>query len=325
MVIIHNDRGYNIGFVLREALDHEIPLQANGVGGRGHKIRYVTTLSDNGSKIRSILESKIEAEKYASYQCLLHIRGHRLSQLAEILTTEFQFDRKKLTVYLKKHEDVSVCRLVRKLYETFKMRIKVIEVDCFEEFQQTLLTYLETSRLEVSFEELLATSPTLTDKGEVFLQFKNSQNSLKETKPSPPTAQPHNLASSRMGPPAAPPSNHHRQLGSRHTPHPYPVFTLPHPVTQYQMSAYPQYSHHAAPALPTANYVHRVPQYPSQYYDPRAHMILMNHHTPLVHLPPPLSEHLSHVSRNNSFPFPRTQHPPQHPLPGGRGSNHEYY
>jgi hypothetical protein len=325
MVIIHNDRGYNIGFVLREALDHEIPLQANGVGGRGHKIRYVTTLSDNGSKIRSILESKIEAEKYASYQCLLHIRGHRLSQLAEILTTEFQFDRKKLTVYLKKHEDVSVCRLVRKLYETFKMRIKVIEVDCFEEFQQTLLTYLETSRLEVSFEELLATSPTLTDKGEVFLQFKNSQNSLKETKPSPPTAQPHNLASSRMGPPAAPPSNHHRQLGSRHTPHSYPVFTLPHPVTQYQMSAYPQYSHHAAPALPTANYVHRVPQYPSQYYDPRAHMILMNHHTPLVHLPPPLSEHLSHVSRNNSFPFPRTQHPPQHPLPGGRGSNHEYY
>jgi hypothetical protein len=334
MVIIHNDRGYNIGFVVREALDHEIPFQVTG-GGKGKKIRYLTTLSDNGSKIRSVLESKIEAEKFALYQCLLHIRGHRLSQLAEILTAEFQFDRKKLTVYLKKHEEVSVCRLVRKLYETFKMRVKVIEVDCLETFQQSLLVYLETSGLGVSFEELLATSPSLTEKGELFLQFKsNPQSILREIKPSPePSAQ--QPCISLTIPPAStdskgrpsPPMNHLRQPAAPYHSS-YPVFTHPHLVgSPYPITAYPpQYFHNQhPPSFP--NYVPRMPlpQYAAplpQYYDPhpRTHMVLMNNHTPLVHLAPTISGHHhpnpSHGSGNRARSFPSHHYPPHDLLRG---------
>ena len=41
----------------------------------------------------------------------------------EIVSVEFQADRKKLTVYYKKYADVSLCKLIRKLHTAFKMRI----------------------------------------------------------------------------------------------------------------------------------------------------------------------------------------------------------
>lgn len=178
MVIIHNDRGYNIGFVSKEIHNPDVSLLEDA-NGMKKKMMFLTTLPDHGSKIRSILESKIEAEKFASYQCLIHTKGHRLSQFAEILTTDFQFDRKKLTVYVKRDEKLlSVCRLVRKLYETFKMRIKVIEIDSIEIFQQRLSTYLQKCQLEVSLEDLMETTLTLSEKGAIFLQSKLNPSSL---------------------------------------------------------------------------------------------------------------------------------------------------
>jgi hypothetical protein len=271
MVIIHNDRGYNIGFVCQEVMNPDLSSLEDGTK---KKMMFLTTLPDRGSKIRSILESKIDAEKFASYQCLVHTKGHRLSQFAEILTTDFQFDRKKLTVYVKKDEKlVSVCRLVRKLYETFKMRIKVIEIDSIDVFQQRLSTYLQKSQLEVSFEDLMETTLTLTEKGAVFLQSKLNPSSLigkKIVSESPrsksftkghPYLQPYQMS---------PSSGYDEQIHSAAAAglySPYPMYAPQyHTSPQHSMGApYPQYYHPLF--IPNYNCVYSRPPVSGSQYD----------------------------------------------------------
>jgi hypothetical protein len=247
MVIIHNDRGYNIGFVCHEVLNPDLSSLEDGTK---KKMMFLTTLPDRGSKIRSILESKVEAEKFASYQCLVHTKGHRLSQFAEILTTDFQFDRKKLTVYVKKDEKlVSVCRLVRKLYETFKMRIKVIEIDSIETFQQRLSCYLEKSQLNVSFEDLMETTLTLSDKGAVFLQSKMNPSSIIGKKSESPRSiskfsKGQSSYSSMQQYQMSAAYDEQQMLNSGAVYSPYPVYAHQYPTSpQHSMAGYPQYYH----------------------------------------------------------------------------------
>jgi hypothetical protein len=140
MVTVQCERGYNIGFVTAEVFpdpDH-VPEK-----------RILAKLIDEDNTIKEMLQFKITAEKNALVQCRLHCKGHRLGSFADAIAAEFQFDRKKLTVYLKKYEDVSVCRLVRKLYDTYKMRIKVLEVDDPEAMKEMTKKYLDLSKLSV--------------------------------------------------------------------------------------------------------------------------------------------------------------------------------
>jgi hypothetical protein len=140
MVTVQCERGYNIGFVDGEALsDPENPPPK----------RILAKLMDEDNTLKEMLKLKIIAEKSALAQCRLHCKGHRLESFADSIAAEFQFDRKKLTVYLKKYEDVSVCRLVRKLYDTFKIRIKVLEVDDPEAMKELTKKYLDLSKLNV--------------------------------------------------------------------------------------------------------------------------------------------------------------------------------
>lgn len=155
MVIVNCDRGYNVGFIDRQvdeipASDPEEPLKPKKV---------LNQIKDEDQTIRNMLRSKISAENYALTQCKSHARGRRLAIFSDIIATEFQFDRKKLMVYIKKYEDVSVCRLVRKLYETFKMRIKVYEVEDPQVLYEMALKYHELAKLNLPFSDIFNFDP----------------------------------------------------------------------------------------------------------------------------------------------------------------------
>jgi hypothetical protein len=171
MVTVQCERGYNIGFVDGESLsDPENPPQK----------RILAKLLDEDNTIKDMLKFKIIAEKNALVQCRLHCKGHRLGSFADSIAAEFQFDRKKLTVYLKKYEDVSVCRLVRKLYDTYKMRIKVLEVDDPETMKELTKKYLDLSTLNIPLSDAFNFDPATS-----VLSSKNQGKQNKSEKQTP--------------------------------------------------------------------------------------------------------------------------------------------
>jgi hypothetical protein len=171
MVTVQCERGYNIGFVDGESLsDPENPPQK----------RILAKLMDEDNTIKDMLKFKIIAEKNALSQCRLHCKGHRLGSFADSIAAEFQFDRKKLTVYLKKYEDVSVCRLVRKLYDTYKMRIKVLEVDDPETMKDLTKKYLDLSKLNIPLSDAFNFDPATS-----VLSSKNQGKQNKSEKQTP--------------------------------------------------------------------------------------------------------------------------------------------
>jgi hypothetical protein len=150
IVTVQCERGYNIGYVDGEALpDPDNPPQK----------RILAKLVDEDDTIKDLLKLKIVDEKNALAQCRLDCQGHRLASFADSIAAEFQFDRKKLTIYLKKYEDVSVCRLVRKLYDHYQIRIKVLEVDDPETMKDLTKKYLELSNLQVPLSDAFNFDP----------------------------------------------------------------------------------------------------------------------------------------------------------------------
>jgi hypothetical protein len=214
MVIVHCDRGYNIGFVNRELDSQELFQLSNG---QYKPKKILSELPHEDNKICEMLLSKITSENHALEECWAHCQGRRIGALTDILGAEFQFDRKKLTIFIKFYQNVSVCRLVRKLYDTFKMRVKVLEVDSVDVMEQRAKRYLELSKLNVPLMELFDRS--------VFV-------------PKPlPLPTPETAASSYSPPPsavpalAAPVQNKSKQSSTqckkKNTPHQmYPVVTV---------------------------------------------------------------------------------------------------
>ena len=155
LVIVSCERGYNVGFI-----DQEIDInsfQNNGDKEEGdHFIskKILNHVSDEDQTIRNLLKEKIAAENYALAQCKMHVKGRKLAIYSDIISTEFQFDRKKLIVYLKKYQEISVCRLVRYLYETFQVRIKVLEVEDANVLYDMAQKYHEISKLNLPFSDI---------------------------------------------------------------------------------------------------------------------------------------------------------------------------
>jgi hypothetical protein len=116
--------------------------------------RILSQLSDEDDTIRDMLRSKISYENYALEQCKLHCHGKKLGIFSEIISTEFQFDRKKLFIYMKKYTEVSVCTLVRRLYDLFKMQIKILEVDNANIVHDLVLKYHDLSQLHLSLGDI---------------------------------------------------------------------------------------------------------------------------------------------------------------------------
>lgn len=152
MVSVPCERGYTIGFVAREVYEDEVMNRFATTNWKPKKIH--THLFDEDNSIKQTLKTKIDTENFALSHCKVLMRGHRSGSLAEVLGTEFQYDNKRLTVYLKKFEDLSVCRLVRKLNEKFRTRISVVEVDSIHEMQERALRYLTLSQLDLTIDRL---------------------------------------------------------------------------------------------------------------------------------------------------------------------------
>jgi hypothetical protein len=167
MVTVYCDRGFTIGFISKEIFYDELQLKlqssssSSGPGGSCSQLlkikRIHSHLKDENKTIYKTLKEKINIEKFALSQCKILMRGHRLGVLAEAIATEFQYDNKRLTIYLNKQEDVSVCRLVRKLYEKFKTRIKVLEVEKPEILRDNAMKYLKLSKIDLDFDEIFQT------------------------------------------------------------------------------------------------------------------------------------------------------------------------
>jgi hypothetical protein len=115
----------------------------------------LSKITENLSEIKEMIKSKINAENAALAKCREFCSGRRIGLYVETISTEFQFDRKKLTIFIKKTGEVSVCKLVRKLYDAFKMRISVEEVPSMECVKETIQKYLDLSQLGVPVEEVL--------------------------------------------------------------------------------------------------------------------------------------------------------------------------
>jgi hypothetical protein len=109
-----------------------------------------------------MLKSKISAENAALSRCREFCSGRRISLYVETISTEFQFDRKKLTIYLKRSGEISVCKLVRKLYDAFKMRISVEEVSAIEPMKEMIGKYLDLAQLDLSVMEVLNYQPMVS-------------------------------------------------------------------------------------------------------------------------------------------------------------------
>lgn len=173
MVLVQSDQGVDIGFVVGERTINQLPDTNNDGTAYTPKIILPQHLIDTDETLNDLLQKKIVAENYALAQCKIQMNGHRLGENAEAFVTEIQFDRKKLTVYMKKYHNVSVCRLVRRLFERFKMRIKVLEVESVDILHERVWRYLHLSKLNIPFHEFFR--PTLEENSCSFLLDKIPQ------------------------------------------------------------------------------------------------------------------------------------------------------
>lgn len=107
-----------------------------------------------------------------------------VTHLLNVIGTEFQFDRKRLTVYYQKlHPDASLCKLIRRLFATFKMRIWMenisIDTECenlnnmLSLFQPNVKRFLELTSLPLKQDDVYLFVPGLK---ESWSQYENNRD-----------------------------------------------------------------------------------------------------------------------------------------------------
>jgi hypothetical protein len=108
-----------------------------------------------------MLQDKVIAQNQALEICRNKCVELLISSQIEVIATEFQFDRKKLTLYYKKHSDVSVCKLIRKLYNIFKMRIWMEPIDVElsnDSFGNITMKFLSLGQITIPAQEKSVTN-----------------------------------------------------------------------------------------------------------------------------------------------------------------------
>jgi hypothetical protein len=156
--------------------------------------KILSKLKDGDETIHNLLLTKVTNERHALAKCHSLLRGFSstastsssssssLSDSSiEIFAIEIQFDQKKLFLYLlppapspctslcssTSHRRQEISHFVGKLFEIFKMKIKIIEVENEETVRDSARRYLTLSKLPVSLVDLLpppapSPAPTLT-------------------------------------------------------------------------------------------------------------------------------------------------------------------
>jgi hypothetical protein len=157
-VAVQCGKGYNVGAVsCAIPSDVEVPLKES----TKHQ-KILNKLSEDKAAIEQMLRNKVLAENNALTLCRSFCRGHRIGSFVDAIAAEFQFDRKKLTVYVMKTGDASVCKLVRKLFDSFKMRISILDIESVEKARQLAMEYLHYTKLNLDIREVFLDPVTST-------------------------------------------------------------------------------------------------------------------------------------------------------------------
>jgi hypothetical protein len=158
-IIVQADRGHDIGVVNHLLHSDEIPIHQSTDGTN----EIISVVPKDEFPVRAMLQDKVIAQNQALEICRNKCVELLISSQIEIIATEFQFDRKKLTLYYKKHSDVSVCKLIRKLYNIFKMRIWMEPIDVElsnDSFGDITTKFLSLGQITIPAQEKLSTNPS---------------------------------------------------------------------------------------------------------------------------------------------------------------------
>jgi len=143
-VAVQSGKGYNVGVVSRIVPSDTI------VTFRENKTQQILNkLTDDRSTIEEMLRAKITFENDALARCRHYCSTHRIGNFIRVIAAEFQFDRKKLTIFVMKAGDASVCKLVRKLFDSFKIRISILDIESPELARHYAIKYIQLSGINL--------------------------------------------------------------------------------------------------------------------------------------------------------------------------------
>lgn len=187
LVVVDADRGYDVGVISRPLPSHFDSVQLSS------SAKIISKLDDQDGIIKEMLLKKINLENKALIFARNSCFELNVTHLLHVVGTEFQFDKKKLIVYYQKLQpDVSLCKLIRKLYGVFKMRIWMenITIDTDGEslnmlsmFQPNALKYLELTSLPLSQDDVYIFVPGMKEiwsKYEQNLEIKDENTDLSD-------------------------------------------------------------------------------------------------------------------------------------------------
>jgi hypothetical protein len=149
-VTVECEKGYDIGLISRELflgvdITEESLLNLYPI---------LSKVNEEKVTMEELLKSKISAENESLGLCRSYCHGRKVGTFLEVISTEFQYDHKKLTLYVTKSGEVSVCKLVRKLFDSFHTRICVEEIQSVEEIIHATQRYLELTHLPLPFHDV---------------------------------------------------------------------------------------------------------------------------------------------------------------------------
>jgi hypothetical protein len=139
--------------------------------------------NDPNQTLEEMFLSKISLENKALIFARAVCSELNVSHLLNVIATEFQFDRKKVTVYYQKLDpDASLCKLIRRLFGAFKMRIWMENIsidtetdlkDMLSLFQPNVKRFLELTSLPITQKDVYMFVPGLK---EHWSQYENNKD-----------------------------------------------------------------------------------------------------------------------------------------------------
>lgn len=172
VVVVEADRGYDVGVINRPLPSHFDSVHLSS------SAKILSKLDDEDGSVKEMLRKKVILENKALIFARNACHELNVKHLLYVVGTEFQFDRKKLTVYYQKLQpDASLCKLIRKLFGAFKMRIWMenvtIDTDCeslnmLSMFQPNTLKFLDLTKLPLTIDDVYIFVPGMKERWSIY-------------------------------------------------------------------------------------------------------------------------------------------------------------
>lgn len=146
-VIVEAERGHDLGVVTAMLTTQQFTekrLYSPGINAENSRVRRIirgATLAER----QTLPDKHIEEESVFEYCCQLVMTVHALP--IKLYSAEYQFDKKKLTIYYDSAGRVDFRALVRDLYAAFKVRIWMEKINLQEERSKIAMIALTTGVL----------------------------------------------------------------------------------------------------------------------------------------------------------------------------------